>query len=188
MRFLLSSFVLLNAIAAVLSFPQNLSIHRSPSNTPSRAPVLTNISLLGDWPEVPWTMFLEGQKIVFDQYGREADDYLRAEVVDGIELLREHFLEVTIEPRSSEIRLEAAIVDFSIGFTGRQLLTGEEVSNALRPLEVFYADEDWALREIVSAQIGTLGPWVPLGAFQVLFDRRAITPATRPWSNSTSTM
>ena len=188
MRFPLSSFVLLNPIAAVLSFPRNLSIHRLPSNTLSQVPVWTNTSLLGDWPEVPWTMFVEGQKVIFDQYGREADDYLRAEVVDGIQLLREHFLEVTIEPRPREIRLEAGIVNFSIGFTGRQLLTGEEISEALRPLEVFYADETWALREIVNAQIGTLGRWVPLGAFQVLFDQLAITPASRPWFNSTSTM
>ena len=187
MRYFIQSLFLLDAIAIVFAFPHTLSLLGLPPNTLSQVPVITNTSYLGDWPKVPWTMFVEGHRVIFDRYGRDVDVSLRAEVVEGIRALRDYFLEEPTRPKSKEFHLEAGIVDFSIGYTGRQPLTGEDVSKALRPLETFYADETWALREITNAQIGTFGAWVPLGAFQVLFDRLAIAPASRPWTNSSTT-
>lgn len=169
MRFLSSSVLPLIAIRAVLSLPQNLSVLQLPSYSLPRIPVITNATLLGNWPPVPWNLTIERHRIIFNRYGRWADPSLRSEVVESIRDLREWFLKATIKPKQDEIHRQSGVIRLAIGFTGRQLLTGKDISEALEPLEVFYGDETWRLTEIISGQIGTPGPWVPLGAFQILF-------------------
>jgi hypothetical protein len=65
----------------------------------------------------------------------------------------------------------ARIIDLSIGFTHRQLRRGNMVSDALAPLEIFYADKTLTLVEITNAQVENSKPGLTLGAFQVLFKK-----------------
>lgn len=99
--------------------------------------MVPNTSLLGDWPSGPWNFIQEVYQFQFDQYGREEDELdksLRPEIVAGNKSLREYFLSRTITKNAVLIYLAAGIINFSIGFTSRQLWLGMEVS--LRAFEV----------------------------------------------------
>lgn len=139
MRFALLSelsILVLTVVPAVLFLPHNVSILRLPSMSVATKPVIPVTNLLGDWPPVPWTFTQEAYEIRFDQNGRkedELDNSRRPEIVAGIKGVREYFLHRSIWTKSKPIYLDAGIINFSIGFTGRQSWTGHGVLLLLHP-------------------------------------------------------
>lgn len=74
-------------VPAVLSLPRNVSILRLPTNAVATKPIIPDISLLSDWPPMPWNFIQEGYKLKFHQHGREEDELdeiVRPEIVAGI--------------------------------------------------------------------------------------------------------
>lgn len=169
----LLSILNLIAVPAVLSLPHNVSVIHLPSNSDLPDGVFTNTSLLGGWPREPYRFTFNNKdfEIRLDSFGRTANDDLRKEVLSGIRGLQEYFVLQEIRKTSPAIHLDAGIVNFHIGFSGRGLWTGEEISQALAHVEDIYADEEADVVEITNAQVGISRTWVPLGAFQVLFSQ-----------------
>ncbi len=162
----------LSATSTALSIPLNDSLLQLPSTSPSKPPVNTTSTTLGDWPPTPYTVYIGSISLTFHQYGRRARPEFRPNILRAIEICRNHFWDQERLLESVPIYIASGIVEFTLWFHGLRRMSGEDLWLALLPLQLKYQDPTWSLHEIVSAEIGLGAPdYLPTASFRIAFSQ-----------------
>ena len=96
---------------------------------------------------------LGGNSLVVNQYGRDANPRLRTSILDSIAAIRSRLLEMKEQAFRGHVYVTRGIVKCTIEFTLLQRVSVQDVRAALLVLDVRYSMPEWALREILNAEI-----------------------------------
>ena len=94
-----------------------------------------------------------GNSLVINQYGRDANPTLRTDILDSIAAVRSRLLEIKAQAFRDHVYVTRGIVKCTINFTLLQRVSMEDIRASLLVLDVRYSVPEWALREILNAEI-----------------------------------